>query len=513
MKTDPAKSSAIRFTTIGLPVLAALLLAAIAAYWSILNNTLLGDDFSEIARLYHLPVSELWRLFSVNAPAFLRPVPYLMFWLQYRFFGLEALPSHLLSVCLHTGSSFLLFWFLARNGIARLAAFMAASLFVLTPLAPEAVTWSDGRFDAAVLFFLMLTLVLYALNLRTRSRWVYSAALIAAITAFLSKESGIILLVLLPAQEILFSIFPVHETGFRPTRPEIITRIKKSVLRLVPFFIAIGFFFVLRFPVLGGIGGYKNVRQFGMPNLGAPARTLLTLMAPLDRLEFSRATIVIMATCVGILYLIGAGLVIIRWNQATGLARRMIGFFTIFFIVSLLPVYNAFFMVGMNSYLTNSRFFYVPNVAFITILVLALYEFGWHSRNWRIAVTVALALLLPIYFWGLNGNNRVWEHTAAISYSITTDVPRQLPDPPENAIIYFQNVPIGEGAHFYANGLPGTITMIYNRPDIQVFYVDPEPQFRVNYAAVYGGPPADGYVFSYNRDTGEMLLVRDPISP
>jgi hypothetical protein len=527
------ETGGLKLHTIGILVFALLLLVALAAYRPILNNTLLGDDFAEIKRLYQIPATELWRLFSVDVPSFVRPVPYFMYWFQYRFFGLDALPSHLINVGLHAGSAFLLFWFLARSNIHRLAAFMAAALFVLTPLAPETVTWSDGRYDAAVLFFIVLTLCLYLVALQSHSRLAYAGALLAAVSAFLSKESAVILLALLPVMELLYRIFPPAETcpdpGISTAYPargsedsagghltggmNFRTRILKSILRLAPFFVAIGFFFVLRLLLLGGLGGYKQVRQFGVPNLGAPARTILAMLAPLDEQLTPHSTILVMAAVVGLLYLTGAALVVIRWKRGSGAARRMIILLAVVFVSSLLPVYSAFFLEGMGTYLVNSRFFYVPDLAFITLMVVALYEFGWQTRNWRIAVTVPLAILLPVYFWGLNHNNHIWEKAASISYNITTEIPAQLPDPPQNAIIYIQNAPMAEGAHFFANGLPETVTMIYNREDIKAYYVDPEPGFRVNYASVYGGPPADGYLFFFDRDTGHMKLVRGPITP
>ena len=140
----------------GLLVFMVLAVTAICAYWSILNNTLLGDDFSEINRLFQMPASELWRLFEVNAPAFVRPIPYFLFWFQYRFFGLEGLPSHLINVGLHTGSAFFLYWFLSRNSLSRLVSFMAALLFLLLTLAPEAVTCSAGRVDPTALLLTLL---------------------------------------------------------------------------------------------------------------------------------------------------------------------------------------------------------------------------------------------------------------------------------------------------------------------------------------------------------------------
>ena len=510
----PEEAQRSSLVKIGLPVFAVLLLTALAAYWSILNTSLAGDDYAEINRLYRIPATELWRLFSVNAPVFIRPVPYFMYWFQYRFFGLEGLPSHLINVFLHTGSSFLLFWFLTRCGIRRLAAFMAAALFILTPLSPEAVSWSDGRFDAAVLFFILLTICLYLVNLQSGSRLAYAGALIAGAAAYLSKESAVILLVLIPTLELLFSIYAPDKNAIdRKPADGIGPLLKNSILRVSPFFLAIAFFFILRFPILGGIGGYTGVRQYGMPKLRAPVVTIKTMLGPLDQVILPRATILTLAVYTGILYLAAAVMVVIRWKRATGQARRLMIFLLVFFVSSIMPVYSAFFIDGMSSYLVNSRFFYVPNLAFITMMVVGLYAFGWRGRAWITTVTIALALLLPVYFWGLNKNNIIWERTGAISYQITTDLRDQLPDPPKNAIFYFQNVPVSEGAHFYANGLPQTVNMIYNRQDIKTYYIDPDPRFRLPPPTLYSGEALDGFLFSYDWDANRLILVRGPVRP
>ncbi|MFA5802739.1 MAG: glycosyltransferase family 39 protein [Thermoleophilia bacterium] len=513
--SPPGEKGASNPYLFGLLVFFTLLFTAIAGYWSILNNTLLGDDFSELNRLYQLPVSELWRLFEVCVPTFVRPVPFFLYWFHYRFFGLDGWPSHLINVVFHAGSAFFLYWLLTRLSISRLASFMAALLFVLSPLAPEAVTWSDGRFDVTVLFFMMLTLCLYTLTFQKKSRLAYSAALLAAAAAFLSKESAIILLVLVPALDLMFVEFP---PGVTPIENEenfgIKRRVARSLVRVSPFFLLIGFLFVLRIIILGGMGGYKEVQRFGFPKLGAPVHTIIAMMAPLDQLLTSRNTIYVMAVIVGIFYLIGLVLVVTRWKQASGQAKRIILLMILLFITSIMPTYSSFFIDGMGSYFVNSRFFYVPNLAFITLLVIALFEFGRQTRNWRIIVTVALALLVPVYFWGLNNNNRIWEKAAVISYNITTDLPRQVPDPPQDAIFYFQNAPDGQGAHWFANGLPGTVNMVYTRQDIKTFYLNPEPKYRISSrTAVYGNPPTDGYIFSYDRDTGHMILVQEPASP
>lgn len=488
-----------------------LFAAAIAAYWSILNNTLTGDDFAEIKRLYDIPVTELWRLFEINAPSFMRPVAYFLYWLQYRLFGLEALPSHLINVGLHAGTACLLLSLMLRMGIGRLPSVLSAALFVLTPLAPEAVTWSDGRFDTSSLFFIMLTLVLYVSFLKSGSRLAFAAALLAAAAAFLSKETGVILVALVPATELLFAVMPKGKF----TREDLATkaRLRQAILRVLPFVVLIAFLFLLRLEILGGLGGYSQVRQFGIPGIRPPIRSILTLMAPLDRLMFPESTINALRLYVGALYGVSLMLVIFRWKKADIQARRLWLIFALLFVSSVLPVYGSFFLEGLTNYLNNSRFFYIPDLAFIAALVLGLYEFGWRYRPWRAAVTIALLALIPVYFWGLNHNNRIWERTAAINYHIITETKKQVPDPPPGSKFYFLNIPIADGAHFYANGIPETIAMNYDRADLQVYYLNPDPIFRVNYAAYYGPTPNDGYVFEYDRETDQLKLVQEPASP
>lgn len=479
------------------------------AYWSILNNNLLGDDFAEIYRIYNIPITELWRLLYVNAPLLLRPIPYFIYWFHYQVFGLEGWPSHLINVIIHASSGFILFLFLTTLRIRRLTAFFVATLFVLTPLAPEAVTWSDGRFDTTVLFFILLTLYLFSINLKRPNRGAYIGALITTGAAFLSKESGIILIALLPLLELLFSVYPAESS--LQDAPALKKSLRKSINRLMPFFITLGVLFVFRFILLGGIGGTNQTRIVGYPNLKAPLRTIFTLMSPLDQIVVERKMIMLLGAYVGLLCLVSLILVIFRWNSAASASRRILIFFIVFYIVSILPTYGSSFIEGMNNYLTNSRFFYVPNVAFIAILVISLCEFSWKRKAWRFVVVAALLLLMPIYFWGLNQNNIIWERAAVVDFSVIEETSQQLPDPPENAKIYFQNLPITNGAHWYGVAIRYTMIMNYDRTDLQVYYINPDKAFGLTEKyAVYGVAPTDGFVFSYYKVTGQLNLVKKP---
>ena len=86
----------------------AYLVIATLAYWSILNNTLIGDDYFYTVKAGELSFSGLWHLFDMH-PSFIRPLPSFVFWLQYKLFGVEGTYSHMINVVFHAGNAYLLF--------------------------------------------------------------------------------------------------------------------------------------------------------------------------------------------------------------------------------------------------------------------------------------------------------------------------------------------------------------------------------------------------------------------
>src|SRR5665811_409819 len=86
---------------INILVYAAFFVVAFVAYYSILNNTFIGDDFDLIDKVNRADFPNLWPLFIVNKVS-MRPLVFFILWIQSSFFGNEAsIPSHILSVGLH----------------------------------------------------------------------------------------------------------------------------------------------------------------------------------------------------------------------------------------------------------------------------------------------------------------------------------------------------------------------------------------------------------------------------
>ena|GEM_PF-2693456 len=502
----------------GIYVFLFLFAVAFIAYWPILNNALLYDDYHHFFRISLIPASELWRVLEIQQNTFMRPLGYLLLWVIYQVFGTSPLPSHFLNVSVHAGTGFVLFLLMTRLGISRLAAFLAATLFVLSPISPGAVTWIAARFDLLALFFMLLALFLYLVSIQRKSRAAYAASMVAVAASLLSKENAMILIILIPSIEILSVSAPQESAG--SMKWHLTARSWGSVARLSIFFAIFSVYFVFRYFWIGGLGGYSDGPVFGLAGIKSSALSIMVFLAPFDRLVFSRSVTILIAIYIGLLCFASFSLVIFRWKHASKLLQRAWLLMAIFFVSTFLPVWFAF-SKGFDFYLQDSRFYYCSTCALIALIVAGLLDFGWSRKSWRIASSIAVILLVPVYFWGLRENNSVWEHAAAVVSYIPEETSRLVPDPPYGAKFYFQNLPRGIGSHSFGDELPEAIMMEYGKqmqPDfntnpenreIQVFYLDPNLSPET-YPAEVRNDSSDGYLFVFDWDSEQLSLEHEP---
>ncbi len=169
----------------GLLLLLPGILAAVL-YWPTLQFGFVFDDLSLIGEDGPLRLGT-----TVMAYRPLRHVSYL---LDYRIGGGEAWAYHLTNIWLHGANGILLSVIVARLGASIGAAVAAGLLFVAHPLGAEAAAYVAGRRDLLALLF---TLAAVALWITSRSRpWRAALALLAVLAATLSKESGLIAILL-----------------------------------------------------------------------------------------------------------------------------------------------------------------------------------------------------------------------------------------------------------------------------------------------------------------------------
>jgi tetratricopeptide (TPR) repeat protein len=113
------------------------------------------------------------------------PLVFSTFWIEYRFWGIEARPYHVTNVLLHGLNAGLLWYILSRLRVP--AAWLAAALFALHPVHVESVAWVTERKNVLSGVFYLAALLAYLHFVSNRTWWCYGAALALFLAALLSK--------------------------------------------------------------------------------------------------------------------------------------------------------------------------------------------------------------------------------------------------------------------------------------------------------------------------------------
>ncbi|MHB9154251.1 MAG: tetratricopeptide repeat protein [Endomicrobiales bacterium] len=215
-----------------LPVLAAALaLAAAVTYYPSLQNGFVGiiDDnglVCENPKIAAPSGDALKAIWGAPHTGLYVPLVLSSYALEYRLFGLRPAAFHATNLLLHVVNALLVFWLFLLLTKRRPAAFIAALLFALHPLHVESVAWISERKDVLYAFFFLASFLLY-LQHRDKggaARYIFSLA--AFLFSLLSKPMAVTLpLVLLATDRLLYE-----------------EKIKKSLVKLLPFFVLAALF-------------------------------------------------------------------------------------------------------------------------------------------------------------------------------------------------------------------------------------------------------------------------------
>jgi len=197
----------------------------------------------------HASASSLAEYFYRRLPdGFYRPIGFLSLWLDWRLFGNALGWYHLQSVGLHLGNSLLVAVLGRGLGFRRSTATAAALVFAVAPATFETVMWPAARFDLLAAFF---SLAAFALALRFAKAGGIAAlaAMCGSLAlALLSKESAY------AAPLLLIVLRLVRGAGGAAP-----AELRRWRLAILCAFLVAATAVAVRFPVLGGIGGYGSL--------------------------------------------------------------------------------------------------------------------------------------------------------------------------------------------------------------------------------------------------------------
>ncbi|MFQ6049123.1 MAG: hypothetical protein ACE5K7_07150, partial [Phycisphaerae bacterium] len=169
----------------------------------------------------------LWAVVSRPMPAShgdYLPVTMVSYWLDYRWWQLEAGGYHLSNLAVHAASAGLICWLLLRLGGALWVAVVAGLLFGLHPMNTEAVSWVSERKSVLSMFWLLLSMHSF-ITWRGRAGlgW-YVAAVVLYLLACLSKTAVVFYPLLLLGERIYLRRW----------------RLRRAVVWTVPFAVVAG---------------------------------------------------------------------------------------------------------------------------------------------------------------------------------------------------------------------------------------------------------------------------------
>lgn len=170
----------------------ALLGAVLVAYLPAMNGAFVWDDnllITENPLITDAPSpAPIWT--SAHSMDY-TPLTLTTFWMEWRLFHHSALGFHLVNLLLHAGAAFLIWRILERLKIP--GGWLAALLFAIHPVNAASAAWIAERKNTLSLFFYLLSILCYLEYQLARNWRLYGAAVLAAICAFLSKGSTVVL--------------------------------------------------------------------------------------------------------------------------------------------------------------------------------------------------------------------------------------------------------------------------------------------------------------------------------
>ena len=157
---------------------------------------------------------------------FFRPLPtQVHFFLMTKLFGLKALPFHIVSLIFHILNGFLFYLIIIKIWNNKKIALVSSILYSISAIHFLSLFYISSFQQIARTFYLFLAIYLYISSLRAeRGNLFYLGSILAYIAALLSKETSLVLPLLLPLLEIL------------RRRGESIGKVlRENILSLVPF--------------------------------------------------------------------------------------------------------------------------------------------------------------------------------------------------------------------------------------------------------------------------------------
>ena len=399
-----------------------VLIVGFAVYGTSLNNEFLWDDEllitdnDVIKDLRNIPI-----LFTKNIAYgtsddsnYYRPLQTLSYALNYAIWKLDVRAYHITNITLHIFVALLLYWLAQLLFHNQAVSLLSAILFISHPIHTSAVTYVAGRADPLAALFILSSVIFYIRYAQKEKRTSYFSSLFAYLCALLSKETGLIVPLLLLAYDSLYK--SKNRVTLKSHLPFLSLGLIYIVLRKS----------VLNFPVTIGFVGKTSFLQRIPVMFKSLAMYFGKLLVPLNlHMEYER----IIPSMADIQVILGMALAAMLFLVAIIYRKteKLISFSLAWFLINYLPVSNIY---PLNVFFAE-HWIYLPSLGLFILVgwvIVRIYEKG---RLFRYFVSLMLVFLLSLSFYLTSKQNQYWE-SAEYFYK------RTLQFAPQSAKIYFR---------------------------------------------------------------------------
>jgi protein O-mannosyl-transferase len=393
----------------------------------------IGQVMNRVSQFEGVSVESLSWAMSNHIGGWMTPLTWVSLLIDRHFFGMNAGCYHLTNLVLHIVTSWCLFAALSRltGNINR--SFVVVCLFAIHPLHVEPVAWVTGRWELIAGLCWCIGLLLWSYFVRSRSKWVYTAVMVAYVAAVLGKPIALTF----PFVLLLLDYWPLNRLqraeGCNPgmtvdgSDESGWSTIRKLIVEKVPLFIVLVILSTLAVVVKRNAAQQAYTEQFSLiVRLGNTVNTYVFYLwqtlwphdlacfypHPASIGQFSWASVatdfaVIATVTFGVLY--GArcshrwGFLIVGW---------------LYYLGTFVPASG---IVQVELYATADRYTYIPLIGLLIMLVWGCAEICDRRRISTevraVAVTLCVSVLVVISCrqcatW--RDSNTLWNHAATV---------------------------------------------------------------------------------------------------
>lgn len=199
-----------------------LIIASLLVYYPLINFSLTGcDDITLFVNLNSLITAQTGFLNIVNSPfifengLFYRPLVTASFYLTLLITN-ELYIHYILNILIHAGNV-ILFYFLLKNfNVYKTSAFLICLIFALNPVLVNSVAWLPGRNDSLTAMFLLSSFLFLLKYLKKKNYVFLTAHILLFLSALLTKETGLLAIVVFAVFQIIIKGFPKQRSDIFP---------------------------------------------------------------------------------------------------------------------------------------------------------------------------------------------------------------------------------------------------------------------------------------------------------